>query len=40
MSTNAQPASGGIVFVDNFNVRHESLDADEIRRILKDTVTT
>ena len=35
MSTNAEPTSSGIVFVDDLNVRHEPLNADEVRRILK-----
>jgi len=34
MSSNAQPPSSCVVFVDDFNVRHESLNADEVRRIL------
>ena len=35
MSANAQPTSSCVMFVDNLNVRHEPLNADEIRRVLR-----
>lgn len=38
MSANAQPASCGVVLVDNFHVRHESLNTNEVRRVLKTQV--
>jgi len=30
MATDAEPSGGGIVLVDDLDMRHESLDADEI----------
>jgi len=40
MSTNAKTTSRGIVLIDNLNMRHESLNTNEIWRILKNTITT